>query len=591
MTDEPQNPGDNEPTAMTSIVPESPTAESPTAMISMGPEFPTAEPLAAEPSVAESPASESPAVASAALVPEVLPPGPPTRGSAAAMAPLEPPTDSRFKRWEIILIAFGLLLSTSAGYLYVADISLRKFFLGWDDGDAEREVGTLDVARAAVRRQKGSESEFLKIARETRLYNYDTIVTETDGGATLKLDDGGTIELGPSTMVQLVFDNVASLGGISRPEVNVIVGKVTSTDVKIKREPAPVPKPKPRPVVALPRPEPKPSPTPVPTPTPSPTPTAVVSVLTKLKLLTPPKGQVVEVDHPVAPLQSTVNFSWSVQPPNTELTLVVQGPDGAETIRQKVRASKGRAGFSTLLKKPGLYQWKLQDDAGTEPANIRATSDFVFTPIFKGITVATPLIGGEYGISNRYQGKLLRTFDIMLRWLPYTGAPKYVVSLFKNLNSKNAMLVKNLDSTHYLLNKDKIFSGELVYTVTVPLDLGFIATSGPQTFNFRFLPPLLILPKDGDRQSIPKPTGAFKTGAAEAGLLMTWQKTNFTASYDLQIARDREFKDVVVSKNLVDNFYVLPSSTVPGTYYWRVRSLSETATSNFADPNSMVILP
>ena len=61
-------------------------------------------------------------------------------------------------------------------------------------------------------------------------------------------------------------------------------------------------------------------------------------------------------------------------------------------------------------------------------------------------------------------------------------------------------------------------------------------------------------------------------------ILLTWQKTNFTDFYQIEIARDAGFSSIFKRVDLKENFYVLKSPP-SGTYYWRVRSSAKSAFS------------
>ena len=109
-----------------------------------------------------------------------------------------------------------------------------------------------------------------------------------------------------------------------------------------------------------------------------------------------------------------------------------------------------------------------------------------------------------------------------------------------------------------------------------------MASSGNQAFLFDFLPPLPVQPDPGATLSEREITAD--------GILFTWQKTNFTDSYDLQVAKDAQFKGIVVDENLEDNFLIVPSPG-PGTYWWRTRSHSKGVTSPMSSPTKLTITP
>jgi hypothetical protein len=140
-----------------------------------------------------------------------------------------------------------------------------------------------------------------------------------------------------------------------------------------------------------------------------------------------------------------------------------------------------------------------------------------------------------------------------------------------------------VDDNEYSLNKDKIYTGSIHYRIFAPLDNGFVAMSTLAPFRFDFLPPTLVLPTDKAALS--------RKGLSREGnrILLTWQKTSFTKTYEIQVARDRGFRDVLVSNRTVENFFVI--ETPPqGTYFWRVRSVADGVASPPSTPNELVIV-
>ena len=55
------------------------------------------------------------------------------------------------------------------------------------------------------------------------------------------------------------------------------------------------------------------------------------------------------------------------------------------------------------------------------------------------------------------------------------------------------------------------------------------------------------------------------------GILLTWHKAQGAEGYMVEITRDDKMSDFVVKADLTNNFYVY-KATVPGRYWWRVRS-------------------
>ncbi|CAK9253092.1 unnamed protein product [Sphagnum jensenii] len=66
------------------------------------------------------------------------------------------------------------------------------------------------------------------IKKDEPVFQNDTIITGSEGSVTLKLNDGGVIELGPQTMVKLQIESSFNLTGISRTtHIDVVSGQVS----------------------------------------------------------------------------------------------------------------------------------------------------------------------------------------------------------------------------------------------------------------------------------------------------------------------------------------------------------------------------
>jgi hypothetical protein len=134
-----------------------------------------------------------------------------------------------------------------------------------------------------------------------------------------------------------------------------------------------------------------------------------------------------------------------------------------------------------------------------------------------------------------------------------------------------------MTETKYTFNKDKVYSGRIYYRVLANMPGGFVMRSRIEPFSFVFLAPATVIPLDGSV------VGPAKLKAEGDSVLFTWQKTNFTEAYELEIARDPEFKSIVQKLKLPENFYAYEHPQA-GDYYWRVKSLARNLWSPFSKP-------
>ncbi len=527
-----------------------------------------------------------------------------------------------FKRWEKALIGLSALLFVVSSAFYFSGISLRKYVLGWDDEPKMEQVGVLSSKKGELRRLRNSSTEFETILPNQTLYNYDTIITGQSSGGTVSLDDGSTIELGPNTMVRLIYETRLSLQGISRQSlVNVVAGQVKGKSkertvvLKTKEKvipvsseaqeavqvkpaapvfldpasiaaiaPSPPPPPTPTPAPTPPpepisTPEPTPSPTPRATPTPTPTPTPVPI---KVVPISPAPNARLRLDRMSEELTKEIEFSWDVSPGSLPLVLIVQNGKNEILHRQVVEPQSERASTKLRFSEPGTYVWGLRHANG-EKFSKPVVQTFAIEPVFEGIELLNPLVGGAELNSSAYSGEHLDNFDITFRWKPHPKAKSSRILLLASANSSRPIFSKVVQGNYYTFNKDKVYDGQIYFQIESQLPGGFIARSVARPFIFNFLPPVPISPKSGSTKSIQK------VSSGEDTLLLTWQKTNFTDYYEIEISTDPKFEKPLLKKEVTENFFLLKSLSL-GRYWWRVRSHSKSMASPYSKPLDITVV-
>ncbi|HTL12505.1 MAG TPA: hypothetical protein VL588_08465 [Bdellovibrionota bacterium] len=536
----------------------------------------------------------------------------------------------KYKIWEKALLAFAFLLFGSSSFVYFTGIPLRTYLFGWEEEHKQLEpVGYLEFPIGDIKRKKFTSPIFEHLRQQDRLYNFDTIVTGPDAGATLTLDDGSKIDLGPNTMVKLEFASRLSLGGVNRgAAVNVLAGEVTgklnpansgaelliksktdlvrlskgtslTTSIKVAA-PGMVPmRPSDRndaadqaaKVAAMSEEERK-----------------VFMRLQELKdekdkllqlkqdklgvkLISPGQDDVLTLPDGAKELVRRTRFEWTVTPPDAEvrftlrrLSELAEKGTFMELLTRVVPGEAGKGHLDIDLELPGRYEWELQGVDQRIDTDQRLWNRFTIDPTFRGIDVKEPLIGGAPARSNEYAGSSITDFDITLVWDPFPNATYYQVDVFKDPTSRVPILEKRVADTRYAINKDKVFSGRIYYRVSTELRNAYVATSGMVTFRFDFLPPVAVLPKENTRIT---PADLVKDNGK---ILFTWQKTNYTTAYEVQIASDPAFNNTVARHKTEENFALIKAPG-PGTFYWRLRSLGAGASSPPGPWRAFIVTP
>ena len=164
------------------------------------------------------------------------------------------------------------------------------------------------------------------------------------------------------------------------------------------------------------------------------------------------------------------------------------------------------------------------------------------------------------------------------------SAKSYHVIASRNASLANPFLDKVSDKPSFSLSKEKGASPRIFYQIKSSLSNGFEVSSPVQQFIFDFQPPKPVVPEDHAVMS------KAELSNEGDGILFTWQKTNFTEGYVLEIAKDRQFSNKILEKVQKDNFFVF-KAVRPGKYYWRVKGYSRGFFSKTSEPYEMVIEP
>jgi hypothetical protein len=226
--------------------------------------------------------------------------------------------------------------------------------------------------------------------------------------------------------------------------------------------------------------------------------------------------------------------------------------------------------------RPGDYEWRVF----VPETELSATSHFRVDPEFEALILKDPLIGGRTATNNRYAGSLLKEFSIVVGWEPYAAIKpggKYTLRFYDQPKAGRVIYTTDTADTKFEINRGKVLRGRVYYDVSTQTAAGLVAKSKRGEISFLFDPPLLALPANGTAVSLQD------VQARGGTMLLTWQKTNFTERYELELATDPDFKSVALKHSSTENFFAVKASR-PGTYYWRVRSFNQANPSEFSKP-------
>ena len=464
---------------------------------------------------------------------------------------------------EILFVLFALLLILSSSTLFVSDISLRRYLLGWEEELLLEPVGVLEESNGETKRKTSQSPEFKGLKIKSKLYNFDTVLTDGSGKAQLALDDGSKIELGPNTMVKLSFAKRLSLTGIERSTVvNVVSGRVTGMTqknqliLKSNDKTIAISEPEktehletkaPPPAVAF-------------DATAETKPESTVPTI-KTEILSPRNGARFRVSDfsPIA--RVPISALWRTFPDDLPTDLILYRISGGKkeiVVEKKAQEKAAEKKLSVTLNRPGNYVLEVNKERVS----------FQIEKEFWGIKTFDPLVAGDRLKSNAYTGTRKNEFDITLAWEPYSNVEEYQIDLYTSLQTRKVALSKKVKDTKFTLIKNKILSKAIYFEVRSELENGFIALSKRNGYQFDFLPPTLVNPPH-------KTVITQKTLKDQKGVVIfSWETTHFTDLYELQLSTTPDFSKGVITKRSKDNFTVIRTPGF-GTYWWRVKSFGK----------------
>jgi hypothetical protein len=299
----------------------------------------------------------------------------------------------------------------------------------------------------------------------------------------------------------------------------------------------------------------------------------------------PPQNERLVVPTGSSRARRDLRLAWKTSVPDSSVRLTISLKDSNGRQKQildtVVRAKGNVAIFAGALKKPGQYLWSLSD---VKNQKALYQSQFALAPEFEGIELNPPLVGGSEIKSNQSEAKLIKDFQgVTLGWKPFEDARKYRLTIFKDAQAQQPLLDKEVETDRFTFNRNKVYTGRVYYRVSAVLLSGFKVTSKVGTYEFVFLPPQLVLPLNGAEIG----SNSGRVGAVGT-ILFTWKKTLFTDSYEIELAEDASFSKPVVKKKVKENFLAIPTPDT-GSYYWRVRSLSQGSASPASAPHSLTV--
>jgi hypothetical protein len=547
----------------------------------------------------------------------------------------------RFTALELILILLGTALTATSSYYYFSGIRLFQLSTSLSRDTNPKSIGKITPLSGTLRVRSTNDADFKEVSKLTEVFNRDVIVTDSSNSALLTLEDGSEIKLEPRTMIQLEFASDLTFSGFDRPAtVKVVQGSVQakaktrriflrdrsktvnvernsdsslstrqlslseakafarsnlgSQDTKILSDIQEIKEPE-----------------------------SLTSKSIQERALDEAKQRRaservaqekarLENERAEAETKTRLQkFNFKIDGLKEKEVLQAQMIDGVprvkedlkilsefpvENLKYKIELKTGKrilkeslkdlihpvTLYSIELNSPGKYEIRIEPQRGDQPLKQKAKKiQFYVTQYVPLLEAKTPLVGGHEVMNNQYTGKLIDQSDITLRWNELGTKQLYRISIYRPDQLKKPVVVQEVSEPRYTLKQSKSLIGKLNYRVTSPLENGFIASSRMSTFEFKFLPPKLQEPKNGMIRPYQETLG--NSEGQIASQVLTWEKTNFTESYEIQISTSDQFDINTQVFESEQNFLAVPLKS-RGTYVWRVRSIGKNLKSPFSSP-------
>ncbi len=452
-------------------------------------------------------------------------------------------------------------------YLHFSNTKLRHlFFKSSEDLFLLKPIGKVVSAGGQVSRQKAMDTEFTSLTLDELVYPQDTLMTGSESTIVVELSDGRKVELSPNSLIKLNFELDFSVGGIvQKSVVTVLTGSKTET-VKLKSATV---KDKEDFVVK---------------------PVVVAPVPLKVWDLSPPTGTYLEVTWlEYVQQKKLIVLGFKYNNSNKQLKVNVKNLDTGQAVSTLVTHTRGDLAdvvfeLNPAVHPPGNYEWFMQDWDGKISARSSFKVESKIGAIETHQTLADNRIKGR-ATKEKFEGFLLRWKPLVVKGNVERGSvnKSYVVRIYR-LEDNHLLLQKEVHSSQLLVNSTQLtFGKKLYYTVQKDLGNKYFSVSGKQIFGFEFLSPKLKLPA---------PNMQFTKEVLikhNQTVFFTWGKTNYTTDYEFELALDNGFASPLLKRILKTNLQTATALS-PGTYYWRVRSLSKGRPSAYSETRNFQVL-
>ncbi len=259
------------------------------------------------------------------------------------------------------------------------------------------------------------------------------------------------------------------------------------------------------------------------------------------------------------------------------MPVVIQAPEGEHTEKYELRISSDSKGETTVLEtsaEPGGKFTLLTLPDGIYYGFLTAIDVGKFESVpaepFRFQVRANP---GPPILSSPLNGRTVFEGINKISWLQADDVQKYYLQLAKDVDFREIVEERNQKEPFY--NSPELEQGEYFFRVQA------IAADGFKSL-FSFVDSWKIQPQP-----------SVTTSSEENVVTLQWTAMPGDISYDVQIARDKQYTSLAVDEQKInDARFVVPKELDPGTYYVRLRGVfSDGQVSPWSSCQILVIEP
>ncbi|MGJ4753681.1 FecR family protein [Leptospira kmetyi] len=253
-----------------------------------------------------------------------------------------------------------------------------------------------------------------------------------------------------------------------------------------------------------------------------------------------------------------VSFGWNKVESVKDYTLEISNhPSFSKNV---IRTKSNSISLNKSLEK-GTYFWRV---TAVNPGS--GTPEYSET---RSLTILGELKPSLFAPSKSEEFKFTSNPpNVVFQWTPSDFTKNYTFELAKDKTFKETVVSQEIQGTLYRWDKTK--EGTYYARVTPKPLMNDLKTSVSETisFNVRKLekpePPVLKKPSDQEEISLRK--------ISKEGNLFVWTGSADLAEYNLEIANDSDFKNILFSKKTNSSSATSSPIANAGVYYWRVKA-------------------